>query len=96
MADKTVYPIGQNGTLPSGYPIADDLTTNSAQQALSAKQGVILKGMVDDTYIIESVIDVNGYSNVTTYMYINKTDNEWRLSSNNSTSSFFAESKTEF
>lgn len=42
MANKTVYPYGQNGQLPSGYPIADDLVTNSAQQALSAKQGKVL------------------------------------------------------
>ena len=89
MANQTVYPYGQSGQLPLGYPIADDLNTNSAQQALAAKQGVVLKGMVEDTYIIESVIDVNGYSKVTTYMYINKTDNEWRESSNQSTRSFF-------
>lgn len=47
MANQTVYPYGQDGTLPSGYPIADDLVTNSAQQALSAKQGVVLKGKID-------------------------------------------------
>ena len=48
MANQTIYPFGQGGQVPSGYPIADDLSTNSAQQALSAKQGVVLKGMVDD------------------------------------------------
>lgn len=42
MANQTVYPYGQNGTLPSGYPIADDLVTDSAQQALSARQGKVL------------------------------------------------------
>lgn len=42
MANQTVYPYGQDGQLPSGYPIADDLNTNSAQQALSARQGNIL------------------------------------------------------
>ena len=42
MANKTVYPYGQDGQLPSGYPIADDLVTDSAQQALSAKQGKVL------------------------------------------------------
>jgi len=42
MANKTVYPFGQGGSLPAGYPIADDLKTNSAQEALSAKQGVVL------------------------------------------------------
>jgi len=48
MENQTVYPFGQNGQLPSGYPIADDLVTNSAQQALSAKQGVVLNGKVID------------------------------------------------
>lgn len=39
MANTNIYPYGQNATMPAGYPIADNLTTNSAQQALSAKQG---------------------------------------------------------
>ena len=42
MANQTIYPYGQGGQLPSGYPIADDLETNSAQYALSAKQGVVI------------------------------------------------------
>lgn len=46
MANQTVYPFGQGGSLPSGYPIADDLNTNSAQQALSAKQGVFINEKV--------------------------------------------------
>lgn len=46
MVNQTIYPFGQNGQLPSGYPIADDLVTNSAQQALSAKQGVVLNGKI--------------------------------------------------
>lgn len=33
--------------MPAGYPIADNLTTDSAQQALSAKQGKVLKEMID-------------------------------------------------
>lgn len=48
MANKTIYPYGLDGQLPSGYPIADDLETNSAQQALSAKQGVVLNGKIID------------------------------------------------
>lgn len=47
MAQETIYPYGDGGTLPQGITIADDLVTNSAQQALSAKQGVVLKNMVD-------------------------------------------------
>lgn len=42
----TINPYGQNAEMPSGYPIADNLTTESAQQALSAKQGVELKDMI--------------------------------------------------
>lgn len=45
MANINITPFGQNQELPAGYPIADNLTTNSAQQALSAKQGVKLKSM---------------------------------------------------
>ena len=47
MANKTVYPYGRNGKLPSGYPIADDLETYSAQLPLSAKQGVILNDKIE-------------------------------------------------
>lgn len=46
MANQTVYPYGTGGSLPSGYPIADNLETNSAQQALSAKQGVVLNNKI--------------------------------------------------
>lgn len=43
MTDYNINPFGQNAELPAGYPIADNLTTSSAQQALSAKQGVKLR-----------------------------------------------------
>lgn len=46
MANYPINPYGQNAEIPSGYPIADNLTTDSAQQALSAKQGVMLKDMI--------------------------------------------------
>lgn len=46
MANETIYPYGQGATMPAGYPIADDLNTNSAQQALSAKQGKRLNEMI--------------------------------------------------
>ena len=48
MLNQTVYPFGQNGQLPAGYPIADDLKTDSAQQALSAKQGKIIGEILYD------------------------------------------------
>ena len=56
MANKTIYPFGQNGQVPSGYPIADDLITNSAQQALSAKQGVVLDKKIDG---LHKVVDID-------------------------------------
>lgn len=40
---QDIYPYGQTAEMPAGYPIADNLTTNSAQQALSAKQGKLLR-----------------------------------------------------
>ena len=46
MANYPINPYGQNAEMPGGYPIADNLTTDSAQQALSAKQGVMLKDMI--------------------------------------------------
>lgn len=42
MTDYNIYPYGQSAELPDGYPIADNLTTDSAQQALSARQGARL------------------------------------------------------
>lgn len=42
MASTNINPFGQTSEMPAGYPIADNLTTNSAQQALSAKQGKLL------------------------------------------------------
>lgn len=88
MADKIVYPFGQNGTLPSGYPIADDLTTNSAQQALSAKQGVVLKGLIDKKADadMKTVIPLSSYSQGLTN-YINISQNVWL--SDNSAKNFF-------
>ena len=43
MANYPINPFGNNGQLPEGYPIADDLDTDSAQVALSAKQGKEIK-----------------------------------------------------
>lgn len=42
MADYNINPFGNSAVMPAGYPIADNLTTNSAQQALSAKQGKLI------------------------------------------------------
>lgn len=42
MANKTVYPYGSGGQLPSNIGIVNDLTTGGADKALSAEQGKIL------------------------------------------------------
>lgn len=47
MANQIIYPYGQGGELPDGIEIADDLDTNSARIALSARQGVKLKERID-------------------------------------------------
>lgn len=39
MAEYNINPFGNSAEFPDGYPIADNLTTNSAQQALSARMG---------------------------------------------------------
>lgn len=48
MATTNINPFGNTASLPQGYPIKDDLETDSAQWALSARQGKRLKGMIDD------------------------------------------------
>lgn len=52
MANETINPFGQNGQLPSGYPIVDNCKTNDAQKALSAKQGFVLKGLVGNVKMV--------------------------------------------
>lgn len=42
MANKTLYPFGTNGTLPSSVGIIDDLTTGGHDKALSAAAGKTL------------------------------------------------------
>lgn len=46
MGNSNIYPFGQGATMPEGYPIANDLTTNSAQQALSAAMGARVAAML--------------------------------------------------
>lgn len=51
MADKTVYPFGTGGQLPSSIGIINDLTTGGADKALSAEMGKALADMIDDIVI---------------------------------------------
>lgn len=48
MANRTVYPYGTDGQLPSSIGIVNDLVTGGADKALSAQMGVTLNGMVQD------------------------------------------------
>lgn len=43
--DITVYPFGTGGSLPASIGIVNDLDTGGADKALSAQQGVVLKGL---------------------------------------------------
>jgi hypothetical protein len=63
MANYPINPYGQNAQMPEGYPIADNLNTNSAQQALSAKQGKKLGDFIStdanvDTSLIGEIVGV--------------------------------------
>ena len=46
MANKTVYPYGTGGSLPSSIGIINDLKTGGADKALSAEQGKVLGNLL--------------------------------------------------
>lgn len=48
MANKTIYPYGIGGQLPSGIAVVNDLTTGGADKALSAEMGKTLDGKIGD------------------------------------------------
>lgn len=50
--------------MPAGYPIADNLTTNSAQKALSARQGKILKEMMSQPSQMPTLLKCGELTNV--------------------------------
>lgn len=51
MADKTVYPYGTDGSLPSSIGIVNDVVTGGADKALAAEQGKILaQAIVSSTF----------------------------------------------
>ena len=86
MASKSVYPFGPHGQLPAGYPIADDLETAAADVALSAKQGVILKELIDTSTLVEKPLELL-YVSGALGNYINMTSNVWK--SSETTKAFF-------
>lgn len=91
MANKTVYPYGTGGLLPSSIGIINDLTTGGADKALSAEQGKILKEKFDEAEYDYVAIDISTYKTTRLYIsysftangtrYINITNNVWTQSS---------------
>lgn len=53
MAQIDINPFGNNGRLPDGYPIVNDLDTNDAQKSLSAAMGKKLKGFIKKNQAID-------------------------------------------
>ena len=73
MANKTVYPFGTGGNLPSSIGIINDLETGGADKALSAQMGVQLESEIEQLRGGLSIgIDVNedGLYFVDSSMYI--------------------------
>lgn len=64
MANTDIYPFGQTQEMPAGYPIANDLNTDDAQQALSAAQGVKLKEMMAQRSQMPSLLKMGTPTNI--------------------------------
>lgn len=77
MSNTTVYPFGQEASLPSGFPIADDCITDRSDVSLSARQGKVLDGGINN-YLER---DLSSYS--ASQQFINTSTNEWVTSSAN-------------
>lgn len=60
MANKTVYPYGTGGSLPSSIGIINDVTTGGADKALSAEQGKVLQEEIEGVSSEYSAVLVNG------------------------------------
>ena len=74
MANKTVYPFGTEGTLPSSIGIVNDLRTGGADKALSAEQGKVLGNLL----LEYKPINLSNYSRVNRFIDSN---GEWNNSS---------------
>lgn len=59
MANKTVYPFGPEGRLPSGVGIVNDLKTGGADKALAAQQGVVIGNELERLNEGARLLDVN-------------------------------------
>lgn len=81
MANKTVYPYGTGGQLPSSIGIINDLTTGGVDKALSAQQGVVIGQRLEEREYYKNKIDIYALSNSAATVYINATSNVWKTSS---------------
>ena len=61
MANKTVYPYGTNGRLPSSVGIINDLSTGGADKALSAEMGKYLNETIFGTESYPIPVDLSEY-----------------------------------
>lgn len=64
MATHNILPFGNSQELPNGYPIEDSLNSNSAQKALSARQGKLLKEMMAQPSQMPSLLRLGDPTNV--------------------------------
>ena len=64
MTNIDISPFGQNAEMPAGYPIEDSLNSNSAQKALSARQGKRLKEMMAQPSQMPSLLQLGDPTNV--------------------------------
>ena len=64
MAKHNILPFGNSQELPNGYPIEDSLNSNSAQKALSARQGKLLKEMMAQHSQMPSLLRLGNPTNV--------------------------------
>lgn len=76
MANKTVYPFGTGGQLPSSIGIINDLTTGGADKALSAEMGKAIGNTIYPT--IQVGIDVLQFGS---HSYTLGSDKKWGVSS---------------
>ena len=53
MANKTVYPYGTEGRLPSSIGLINDLDTGGVDKALTAQQGKVIKKMLTGEWVVD-------------------------------------------
>lgn len=65
MANKTVYPFGTEGKLPSSIGLINDLKTGGVDKALTAEQGKVIGGILfkDTPYDASQMTALSAYNN---------------------------------